>query len=410
MRWIRHAARAIALAVSVLGTVFGGLVKPVTDLGGTVAHELGETQRTAIEARSAEEIARLETTQRLNAGVATWRPRAMHALRWYTIAYGASALLSLILLTIGAARGWPGIDRDSVLWIVEIWAWLGGGLVWVVGTTWLGYSPFRSIERASRGGGIGDVLGGIFGPRDREPRYDDGYTPVERRPGSARYQADRAGIDPRRRPREPETPTEHIDLGEAPPTLRNRSGRREGATPVKRRERPNRPTFPSAQFGREILRDEGYMLEIYPDPVHGDSVPTAGVGHRITETDHGYHGQPIGTPVPAAQVREWLKSDLRTAMHDALAVIPGFARLPAEAQLVCANLAFQLGRDRLRGFTGFVRAIGGQDYARAALELLWRDPDDTSRGPTPLYTQTPKRTRDRAERLRQLSLTEANPT
>jgi len=64
------------------------------------------------------------------------------------------------------------------------------------------------------------------------------------------------------------------------------------------------------------------------------------------------------------------KEDYGIAIEDARAGFPNFDTLPAEAQMVLSDMAFQMGRSNLMEFTRMRAAIARRDFNEAAWEAL----------------------------------------
>ena len=116
----------------------------------------------------------------------------------------------------------------------------------------------------------------------------------------------------------------------------------------------------------EIADDEGVKYETYRC---SEGYPTGGIGHLITEWDEDYFDKPIGTKIPHEKVDEWFSSDIKVTLSDCKIIFEEFDSLPNEAQLVIANMCFQLGRPRLSKFKNFIAAVKTQDWNRAADEM-----------------------------------------
>ena len=116
----------------------------------------------------------------------------------------------------------------------------------------------------------------------------------------------------------------------------------------------------------EIANDEGVKYEIYRC---SEGYPTGGIGHLITEWDEEYYEKPIGTKIPHEQVDDWFAKDIAVTIEDCKIIFEEFDSLPQEAQLVIANMCFQLGRPRLSKFKNFIAAVKDQDWDRAADEM-----------------------------------------
>lgn len=116
----------------------------------------------------------------------------------------------------------------------------------------------------------------------------------------------------------------------------------------------------------EIANDEGVMYETYHCSL---GHLTGGIGHLITEWDEEYYDKPVGTRVPHEQVNDWFSRDIAITLNDCKDVFSDFDDLPSEAQLVIANMCFQLGRPRLSKFKNFIAAVNDSDWTRAADEM-----------------------------------------
>ena len=100
--------------------------------------------------------------------------------------------------------------------------------------------------------------------------------------------------------------------------------------------------FDMDEFTSDLRRHEGVVYAVYADPLHGVSRPSLGVGHLIRPGEK-YHGAAIGTPVPEAEVELYLGQDAREAVQNSERLFPGFRCMPSAAQLVLANMMFNLG-------------------------------------------------------------------
>lgn len=117
---------------------------------------------------------------------------------------------------------------------------------------------------------------------------------------------------------------------------------------------------------QELARDEGIVYEIYLDHLY---LPTFGLGHLVRPSDPEY-GQPVGTPVSEERVNECFTQDVQATLDDCEILYPDFAELPDEAQLVIANMMFNMGRPRLSQFKGMKAGVDARDWNRAADEMV----------------------------------------
>ena len=116
----------------------------------------------------------------------------------------------------------------------------------------------------------------------------------------------------------------------------------------------------------EIANDEGVIYETYHCSL---GHLTGGIGHLITEWDEEFYEKPIGTKVPNEQVNDWFEKDIKVTISDCKIIFDNFDNLPSEAQLVIANMCFQLGRPRLSKFKNFIAAVKNEDWQRAGDEM-----------------------------------------
>ena len=122
----------------------------------------------------------------------------------------------------------------------------------------------------------------------------------------------------------------------------------------------------------ELAEDEGCKFEIYLDHL---GLPTFGIGHLVVEGDPE-HGQPVGTPVDIERVRQVFALDIASTLDECHVLYPDFDDLPEEAQLIIANMMFNMGRPRLSKFKGMKAGVDARDWNRAADEMVdsrWYD-------------------------------------
>ena len=120
------------------------------------------------------------------------------------------------------------------------------------------------------------------------------------------------------------------------------------------------------QLRKELTEDEGCVYEVYNDHL---GYPTFGIGHLVRESDPE-HGEEIGTPVSEDRVIEAFESDIETVLSDCETLYPNFDSLPEEAQLIIANMMFNLGYPRLSKFKGMKRGVDSKDWNAAADEMV----------------------------------------
>ena len=120
------------------------------------------------------------------------------------------------------------------------------------------------------------------------------------------------------------------------------------------------------QLREELKVDEGCKYEIYLDHL---GLPTFGIGHLVLSSDPE-HGQPVGTPVSEDRVNECFAKDVETVLSECAQLYSNFEVLPEEAQLIIANMMFNMGRPRLSKFKNFIKNINLANWQGAADEMI----------------------------------------
>jgi lysozyme len=116
----------------------------------------------------------------------------------------------------------------------------------------------------------------------------------------------------------------------------------------------------------DLELDEGVKHEIYLDHL---GLPTFGIGHLIRDEDPEY-GEDVGTAVTDDRVAEAFEQDIQITIDDCEKLYPDFYELPEEAQLIIANMCFNLGYPRLSAFKGMKRGVDARDWNAAADEMV----------------------------------------
>ena len=138
----------------------------------------------------------------------------------------------------------------------------------------------------------------------------------------------------------------------------------------------------------ELAEDEGCKYEIYLDHL---GLPTFGIGHLITKNDPEY-GKDVGTVIEQSRVQSAFNLDIAVTIEDCHRLYKDFDDLPEEAQLIIANMMFNLGYPRLSKFKGMKAGVDARSWSDAADEMV------DSRW----YTQVPNRARRLVDRMRQV--------
>ena len=143
------------------------------------------------------------------------------------------------------------------------------------------------------------------------------------------------------------------------------------------------------QLRKELEVDEGVKYEIYNDHL---GYPTFGIGHLVRDSDPEA-GAALGTPVTEDRVIEAFNQDVETVLNDCTILYGDFNELPEEAQLIIANMMFNLGRPRLSKFKGMKAGVDSRDWNKAADEMI-----DSA-----WYRQVPNRAGRLVKRMRALA-------
>ena len=120
------------------------------------------------------------------------------------------------------------------------------------------------------------------------------------------------------------------------------------------------------QLRKELEVDEGVKYEIYNDHL---GYPTFGIGHLVRDSDPEA-GAALGTPISEDRVIEAFNEDVETVLSDCAILYDDFNDLPEEAQLIIANMMFNLGRPRLSKFKGMKAGVDARDWKKAADEMI----------------------------------------
>ena len=126
------------------------------------------------------------------------------------------------------------------------------------------------------------------------------------------------------------------------------------------------------QLRKELERDEGVKYEVYHDHL---GYPTFGIGHLITDDDPEC-GAAVGTKVGDDRVKEAFSSDIESVLSDCERLYEdpvggrSFGDLPEEAQLIIANMMFNMGYTKLSKFRGMKRGVDARDWTAAAAEMV----------------------------------------
>ena len=112
---------------------------------------------------------------------------------------------------------------------------------------------------------------------------------------------------------------------------------------------------------REILKDDLILHEGYRSKPYVDTVGkiTIGVGYNLD--DNG---------LPSKIIEELLDMTMTEAIENAQSFIRNFDDLSDNRKAVLANMAFNLGLNRFRGFKRLRTAVETSQFDLAAMEML----------------------------------------
>lgn len=121
------------------------------------------------------------------------------------------------------------------------------------------------------------------------------------------------------------------------------------------------------QLKTDLVFDEGYRLDVYRCSA---DKRTVGVGHMLTPVDPEWSLQ-VGETISKERCEDILDYDIERTLDECEVVFKKYPYLPEPAQLVCANMMFNLGQTRLRAFKKFIAALEQDppDFVKAAAEM-----------------------------------------
>tara|TARA_R110000787_G_scaffold90427_1_gene190947 strand:+ start:217 stop:660 length:444 start_codon:yes stop_codon:yes gene_type:complete len=117
---------------------------------------------------------------------------------------------------------------------------------------------------------------------------------------------------------------------------------------------------------KQLIEDEGCKYEIYLDHL---GYKTFGIGHLCKATDPE-NDLDVGSEVSKERVDECFLNDIEKVIEDCIILYDDFYTLPDEAQLIVANMMFNLGRPRLTNFIRMRKAVNEGNFAEAKMQML----------------------------------------
>ncbi len=116
---------------------------------------------------------------------------------------------------------------------------------------------------------------------------------------------------------------------------------------------------------QQLKEDEGCEYEIYLDHL---GYKTCGIGHLCRATDPENNLE-VGDSVSVERVNELFAEDIEKVLDDCTILYDNFYELPEEAQLIIANMMFNLGRPRLSAFKKMKAAVDDHNWIEAAIQM-----------------------------------------
>jgi len=120
-----------------------------------------------------------------------------------------------------------------------------------------------------------------------------------------------------------------------------------------------------SRLRKQLKIDEGVKYEVYLDSL---GLKTCGIGHLIRKGNKEYN-LPVGAPISEERVEELFKKDIEIVIEDCHEVFGWFDHFGDQLQEVIANMMFNLGINRFRGFKKFIQAIHVKDFKKASIEM-----------------------------------------
>ncbi len=165
----------------------------------------------------------------------------------------------------------------------------------------------------------------------------------------------------------------------------------------------------------ELVLDEGLKYEIYLD---SDANATFGIGHLIVKSDPEFalikkeypflfnalysieQKKELFKKAPKisienSRVEEAYKNDINATLMSCRSCLPNFNDYDDEPKRIIANMIFNLGQDRFKGFAQLNKDLKEKNFKMAAKEMQYKNGRKPQIGLSDWYAKT----KDRAVRL-----------
>jgi lysozyme len=113
----------------------------------------------------------------------------------------------------------------------------------------------------------------------------------------------------------------------------------------------------------DLKTDEGCRLEAYPDPLSGGAPWTIGYGHTGSDVRPGLTW-------PQEHAEDALVSDVMRTKASLDRFVAWWRGLDDVRQDVLVNMTFNMGVERLLGFSEMLAALKSKDFLAAAAQML----------------------------------------
>jgi len=123
-------------------------------------------------------------------------------------------------------------------------------------------------------------------------------------------------------------------------------------------------TAQAERLRKTLIKDEGQRLKVYED---SEGHLTVGVGHKVLPADN----LKLGDTITQEQSDAFFEGDMVNAVTDSKNFLPTvWGTLSPQRQNIVANMAFNMGADKLGEFEQFKKGLQTNNYQKAANEML----------------------------------------
>lgn len=156
----------------------------------------------------------------------------------------------------------------------------------------------------------------------------------------------------------------------------------------------------STPAGRSMTKGfEGWRSKPYQDP--GSPNQSIGWGFNMDEGGIPKDVASGKRDYSKKEAESLFQSKYETAIKDAITFtgFDNFVKLSEGQRNVLIDMSYNMGLPKLSEFGGMQKAIGLQDYPRAAQEMQYINPDAVNKKETPWYKQVGGRARNNVSQI-----------